>query len=76
MTWRAGQRDTSFSLEEPIRSKEHVLFLEALAKAFMVNRYLTAERKDYSHFIYTIDKASSEARVKSEAEILSNINLC
>lgn len=68
------QRDKPVSSEASVSSKEYVLFLEALAKAFMVNRYLSAERQDYPQFIYNIEKVSSDITVKSDAEILAGID--
>lgn len=68
------QRDKPVSSEASVSSKEYVLFLEALAKAFMVNRYLLAEPQDYPHFIYNIKQVSSEVTVKSDAEILAGVD--
>ncbi|WP_191603764.1 DUF262 domain-containing protein [Marinomonas algicola] len=60
--------------DKPVSSEAYLGFLKDLAKAFMVNRYLTAEPQDYPHFIYTIDKVNSEVGVKSETEILASVN--
>jgi len=62
------QRENGFS------SEEYLLFLEELAKAFMVNRYLTAETQNYPHFIYKIKQESSGITVKSESEISASVD--
>lgn len=60
--------------EDECSSAEYLLFLEDLAKAFMLNRYLTPESKDYPDFIYKIEQVSSDITVKSDAEILAGID--
>lgn len=42
----------------PIRAEEYLKFLESLARAFMVNRYLTTTRKEFRDFMYIIDKSA------------------
>lgn len=51
----------------PITAEEYLKFLENLARAFMVNRYLMLMPKEYADFMYTINE--------SEQFILSSENL-
>ena len=52
----------------PIRAEEYLKFLESLARAFMVNRYLTTTRKEFRDFMYIIDKS---AKFTASNEVLS-----
>lgn len=52
--------------EKACISGEYLLFLEGLATAFMLNRYLTAEPQDYPDFIYKVCQASNEISVNAD----------
>ncbi len=41
-----------------ITAEEYLNFLESLARAFMVNRYLTTTRKKFKDFMYIIDNSA------------------
>lgn len=41
----------------PIRAEEYLKFLESLARAFMVNRYLTTTPKEFRDFMYIVDRS-------------------
>tara|TARA_R110001632_G_scaffold143910_1_gene260113 strand:+ start:2705 stop:4810 length:2106 start_codon:yes stop_codon:yes gene_type:complete len=60
--------------DKPVSSEAYLWFLEELAKAFMLNRYLTGAPQDYLYFIYKIDQSSRDITVKSDAKVLANVD--